>query len=243
MQLAHDIFARKLRLHSPLSQEEVGALRQLPAQERHLGPNEDIVRQGDRPRVAVIVLEGMLARYHTLASGQRQYLSFHIAGDMPDAQGLFLDVMDHSVCAIDHAKIVLFPHGELLSLFQRRPVIGFAIWRETLIDAAIFREAITNNSSRSLLARLAHFFCEQYYRAVSARAAQRGACRLPLSQTQIGEALGVALVSINRALQSLRSTGCADLRDGQLIVSDWPELKRIGQFDPTYLHLRRHPEL
>jgi hypothetical protein len=34
---------------------------------------------------------GMVARYHLLHNGRRQYLSFHIAGDMPDAQALFID--------------------------------------------------------------------------------------------------------------------------------------------------------
>jgi hypothetical protein len=35
-----------------------------------------------------MILGGMLARHHTLPGGDRQYLSFHIAGDMPDLQSL-----------------------------------------------------------------------------------------------------------------------------------------------------------
>lgn len=45
-------------------------------------------------------MSGMVARYHLLRNGRRQYLSFHIAGDMPDSQALFIDKMDHAVCAI-----------------------------------------------------------------------------------------------------------------------------------------------
>jgi CRP-like cAMP-binding protein len=239
----HEMMLRKLSEHSFLSQEDITGLHSLTGHTRALGPDEDVVRQGDFPQLSVVVLSGMLARYHTLSSGTRQYLSFHIAGDMPDAQALFLDVMDHSVCAIDKARVGLIPHKEILAMFVLRPAIGFAVWRETLIDAAIFREAVTNNSSRTARTRMAHFFCEQYYRAQAARLAKPGACRLPLNQSQIGQALGMSLVTVNRTIQNLRSTRFMDLRDGMLQVRDWPRLAQLAQFDATYLHLKRPPAL
>lgn len=238
----HDTLLRKFKEHSYLSREDAVGLGTLSAQVRTLAPDEDIVRQGDRPQLAVVVLAGMVGRYHTLPNGFRQYLSFHISGDLPDSQGLFLDVMDHSVCAIDQARVATIPHKELLALFVLRPALGFAVWRETLIDAAIFREAITNNSGRAARARLAHFFCEQYYRARAAGLAKPGSCSLPLSQGQIGQALGMSVVTANRTMQDLRATRCADLRDGVLQVRDWRRLKQVGEFDPTYLHLKREIE-
>lgn len=235
----YDLMIRKLQEHSALSEADLAAIRRLPTSERQLAPGEDIVRQGDKPTVSVVVLQGMVARYHALATGRRQYLSLHIAGDWPDAQALFIDRMDHSVGAIDEATVVLVPHSALLALFQRQPAAGFAVWRETLIDAAIFREAITNNSARPLQARLAHFCCEQYHRARAIGLAKSGVCKLPLTQTQIGEALGASLPSINRTLQGLRRTGAMDLRNGELHVHDWPRLAELGEFDPGYLHMRK----
>jgi CRP-like cAMP-binding protein len=239
----HEVVLRKLKEHSFLSHEDIAGIGTLSSLPRSLRPEEDVVHQGDSPQFAVVVLRGMLARYHTLSSGQRQYLSFHITGDMPDAQALFLDVMDHSLCAIDNARIALVPHKELVALFVLRPPIGFAIWRETLIDAAIFRQAITNNGSRSARARLAHFFCEQYYRARAADIGKPGTCRLPLSQAQIGQALGMSLVTVNRAIQHLRGTRCVELREATLQVRNWTRLTQLGQFDPAYLHVKRQPRL
>jgi CRP-like cAMP-binding protein len=235
----YDFLLRKLQAHSDLSGPDVRAVRALPRTTRSLRPGEDVVRQGDTPRASVIVLRGMVARYHTLRSGRRQYLSLHITGDLPDAQTLFIERLDHGVCAIDKSEVALVPHAAILSLFQERAAVGFAIWRETLIDAAIFREAITNNSARPLHTRLAHFFCEQYYRARANGIAKPGSCRLPLSQTQIGEMVGASLPSVSRALQALRKTGSMDLRGGQLHVHDWPRMSELGEFDPGYLHLRR----
>ena len=229
----------KLQEHSTLSRADIAGIRALPAQMRNLAPNEDIVRQGDEPHVSVVVLEGTVGRYHTLKGGRRQYLSFHIPGDMPDAQALFLDIMDHSVCAIDHALVATIPHKALCKLFEDRPHAGFAIWRETLIDAAIFREAITNNSARSLQTRLAHFFCEQYYRAEQAGLTEASSCRLPLTQTQLAETLASSLPSMSRTLIGLRKTKTVEFKNGRLEIKDWSRLVKLGDFNSGYLHLKK----
>lgn len=240
MDNAADILIRKLKEHTRLSPEDVAALQALNHTTRELGPHEDIVRQGERPKVSVLVTRGMVARYHTRAAGNRQYLSFHIAGDMPDAQSLFLDQMDHAVCAIGMgAAVSLFAHADILRMFETRPPVGYAFWRETLIDAAIFRETITNNSSRPVRVRIAHFMCEQFYRARAAALGTENSCRLPISQMQLGETLGISVVTANRALQALRRTGAMEFRDGTLTVKNWEKLTALGEFDPRYLHLTR----
>jgi CRP-like cAMP-binding protein len=238
----HEILLKKLDEHSRLSGPDIEGVRTLPNTQKLVWPQDDIVRQGDKPNASIVVMQGMLARYHTLRGGGRQYLSLHIAGDMPDAQTLFLESMDHSVCALSESVVAIVPHRAIISLFEKRPAVGMAIWRETLVDAAIFRAAITNNSARPLLMRLAHFFCEQYYRARVGGMTTSGSCSLPLTQTQIGETLGASLPSVSRALQRLRKTRSMDLRGGQLHIRNWDRLVELGDFDPSYLHLRRAVE-
>lgn len=232
------VLIEKLNEHSRLSHDDLVAIRRLGSAPRELGPNEDLIRQGDVPHNSAIVLEGMLSRYHLLADGRRQYLSFHLPGDMPDAQGLFLTRMDHAVCAVGRAVVALVPHKELLRMFAARPAVGFAIWRETLIDASIFREAITNNSARTMAARTAHLFCELFYRARASNLTRGNTLPLPIGLTQLGETLGMAIATVNRTLAGLRSTGAMQFRNGELIVHDWPRLAEIGEFDPAYLHLK-----
>jgi len=178
----------------------------------------------------------MLARYHTMSDGKRQYISLHISGDWADAQGLFLDHMDHSVCAMGKASVYSIPHSELFELFKDRPQIGFVVWRETLIDAAIFRMTITNNSARHGAARLAHFFAELYYRSKAVGLVSGNSCYLPLSQTQLGETLGMSIATVNRNLQKLRKSGAADWNSGRLTVGNWGKLTSIAGFDSSYIY-------
>jgi CRP-like cAMP-binding protein len=239
MEGIHDVMIRKLEEHTPLKREEILVIRSLPASTRAAAPGEDLIRQGEKPDASIVVLSGMLARYHTLKGGGRQYLSFHISGDWPEAQSLYLERMDHSVGAISAVSVALIPHRRIIALFEHMPTIGSAIWRETLIDAAIFRETITNNGKRETTARLAHFLCEQFYRAKAAGLVKDGACDLPLSQTQIADALASSLTGINRAMQALRKTQSFELRAGRLHIRNWRRLAEYGDFNPSYLHLRR----
>jgi len=233
-----DALLKKLKHHSHLDSGDIAAIRKLGCRFEALLPGADFIRQGDKPKESAIVIEGMVARYHTLKNGGRQYLSLHIAGDWPDAQGLFLEQMDHSVCAVGNASLCAIPHSDLIKLFRARPAVGFAVWRETLIDAAIFREAITNNSSRTGVARLAHFFSELFFRSNANDLVTNNSCLLPFNQTQIGETLGMSIATVHRHLQELRKTKAADLRSGRLIVTDRVRLFSIGDFSSQYLHAR-----
>jgi CRP-like cAMP-binding protein len=233
------ILIGKLREHSRLSGDDVAEIKGFSRMVRELAPNEDLIRQGDDPDVSAIVLSGWMARYHLLPNGSRQYLSFHMTGDWPDAQALFLDRMDHAVCAIGPAMVACIPHKEIIKAFDRRPQVGFAIWRETLIDAAIFREAITNNSARTKPARMAHLFCELFYRAQASGLAVSDTLDFPISLTQLGEALGMAIATVNRTLVALRASRAVTFRGGRLTIRNWPKLCGIGEFEPFYLHLKR----
>ncbi|HXO71835.1 MAG TPA: Crp/Fnr family transcriptional regulator [Bradyrhizobium sp.] len=236
---AHQILIRKLREHSRLSAEDIAGICSLSYSARELETNEDLIRQGDDPSVSVLVLTGMVARYHLLPNGGRQYLSFHMAGDMPDSQSLFIDRMDHAVCAMGPAVAASVPHKELLALFDSRPSVGFAIWRETLIDAAIFREAITNNSARTMPARMAHLFCELFYRARASGLTAESICRVPVSLIQLGESLGMSIATVHRTLNELRASRAMEFQNGELVVKNWEVLVDIGEFDPHYLHLKK----
>lgn len=234
-----EVLTRKLREHSRLTAEDLAILNRLTHVVRKLKANEDLIRQGDDPKVSAVVLSGMVARYHLLASGSRQYLSYHMSGDMPDAQALFIDRMDHAVCAIGNAAVALVPHKELLAAFNQRPTVGFAIWRETLIDASIFRDAITNNSARTMQARMSHLFCELFYRARASGLAEGNKIAAPISRLQLGETLGMSIATVNRTLQLLHASRAVSFSRGVLYVKNWDALVKIAQFDPNYLHQKR----
>ena len=60
---------------------------------------------------------------------------------------------------------------------------------------------------------------------------------LPITQTELGDALGLSLVHVNRTLQELRGDGLIAWQGGTLTIQDWERLKTAAEFEPRYLHL------
>src|SRR5215217_762461 len=74
-----NILFRKLRSISPLSDDEKHCLLTLPHSMKSVGPDQDVVREGQRPTECCLVVEGFVCRYTLTAEGKRQIFSFHIA--------------------------------------------------------------------------------------------------------------------------------------------------------------------
>src|SRR3954468_4394113 len=122
-----------------LSEDEKDVLRTISGTIKTVGPRQDLVREGDRPAECCLILEGFAYRYKLTHEGKRQIFSFHIPGDIPDLQSLHLNVMDHSLMTLTPSRLAFIPHDSLTKLMHRCPRVADVMWRDTLIDAAVFR--------------------------------------------------------------------------------------------------------
>jgi CRP-like cAMP-binding protein len=233
------LLVRKLESISALCDDERLALQNLPMQVQDLRPDQDIVREGDRPSRSCLVLDGFAATYKMTGDGKRQIMAFHSPGDIPDLQSLQLKVLDSSLGTLTACKVGFIQHEVLRDLCRRYPRINDALWRETLINAAIFRRWMTNIGRRDAYNRIAHLFCEWIVRLRAVGLVRDRVCDFPMTQNELADATGISTVHVNRVLQELRGNGLITLKAGTLTILDWEQLKQAGDFDAAYLHLDR----
>lgn len=231
----------KLETICTLTTEEKEALAGLPFRLRSFPENADLVRQGEAPRECCLLVDGFVCRYKLLGGGQRQIMSFHIPGDIPDLQSLHLKVMDHSLGALTPTRVALIPHEALNEIAHAYPGIAAAFWRDTLIDAAVFREWLAGVGRRSAHQRIAHLICEVYVRMHAVGMALDHGFELPVTQSELADSLGLSSVHVNRVLQDLRRDGLIGSRGRFVVILDWERLQAAGDFDPAYLHLPKRP--
>ena len=199
---------------------------------------KDILRRGDHPTHVVVVLSGLLYRYTIGPEGARQVHSFYLPTEAPCLETLYIDYMDNNLGAVVDSQIGLIPHDQLYRIIDERPEARKLLWRQTLVQGAVFREWLVRNSNMPAHAALAHFFCEIFTRAKAAELTSGNSCDLPLTQEFVAEALGLTSVHTNRTLKVLRDTGAVEWRSGKLTVLDWEKLAEMAEYDPHYLHLR-----
>lgn len=236
----HEHLLRKLDTIARITLEDRAAVARLPLRIKTVAENADLVQEGDEPVDCCLVLNGFVARYKLLGQGQRQIFSFHIPGDIPDVHSLHMNVMDHSLGALTPVRVAYIPHSAMHEMIFHHPNLGMAFWRDTLIDAAVFREWLANVGRRTAYQRIAHLFCEMYVRLQSVGLVEAWSFQLPITQAELADGLGLSPVHVNRVLQDLRREGLIVSRGRVTEIVDWKRLQAAGDFDARYLHLRPH---
>ncbi|WP_111413857.1 Crp/Fnr family transcriptional regulator [Billgrantia lactosivorans] len=232
------LMIRKLQSIFPLSADERQALRELPVRVVHLEPDRPIVQIGDRPHQCCLVLDGFSCVFKLSYEGRRQIMALHVPGDIPDLQSLHLAVMDSSLASLSRCTVGLIQHDDLRRACERHPRLTAAFWRETLVDASIFREWLLNIGQRNAYTRMAHLLCELLVRLEAVGLVEGNAFELPITQEELGDAIGISAVHVSRTLQALRADGLVESRKTRFAVLDRERLKQAGEFDPLYLHLQ-----
>ena len=227
---------RRLNTVSGLDDADIAAIRALPINVRHWDAGRTIVSDGERPTDCCLVIEGFCVRAKTILDGQRQILSIHIPGEIPDLQSLHLHRMDHDLIAVAPSTLGFISHTSMRALTRTNPNIAEVLWRDTLIDSAIFREWIVNVGQRPAASRLAHTVVELRRRLAVIGREAGDTFEMPLTQEQISEALGITPVHANRIIRQLRDDGIVDINRGRVTVLDEAKLADLAQFDDRYLH-------
>jgi CRP-like cAMP-binding protein len=227
---------KRLRATSGVTDEDIRAIQALPISVKDYPAERAVVSDGQRATECCLIARGFCARSKTTSEGRRQILSIHIPGEIPDLMSLHLHVMDHDLSTLTACTLGFINHETLRLLHRRQPNLADIFWRDTLIDAAMFREWIVNVGQRPAPARLAHVIVELRERLKVIGRIEGASFEMPLTQEQVGEALGITAVHANRVIKQLRQDGIVDLRRGRVDVLDEGRLVELAGFDDRYLH-------
>jgi len=232
-----NIFTRKLELFIELSQEDKEFLEALVRRPREIVAHKDLIREGDEPTDVNLIIRGFAYRYKHLPDGSRYILGCLIPGDLTDLHMSILDAMDHSIATLSACQVVNISRASVLELTQR-PAICHALHWINLIEQAMLREWLINIGRRNGVSRIAHWFSEIYTRLSSVGLIDSLTFELPITQIELGDMLGMSAVHINRSLQNLRAQNVLTMKGKEVSILNFARLQRIGEFTPSYLHLR-----
>jgi CRP-like cAMP-binding protein len=210
-------------------------LKELLRHRKHLRPHEDLLRQGDAPHDAHFVLEGILCRYK-LCSDRRAVLSYLVPGDFCGPHPDFDGMMDHGICALTPAIVAEAPHHLLQESLHDAPDLAKAISALFLTEVRIQRQWLANMALPADK-RTAHLLCELRARLAQVGLADERGFALPLTQQELGEALGISTVHANRTIQHLKDIGLVRILDRHVVFNDLAQLQQFAEFDDAYLAL------
>lgn len=226
----------KLTALSNLHDAEKDALLALPFTKRYTPANRDVIAKGAHPSYLYVVLEGWAGRYNLRPDGSRRITGFMLPGDFCGIHAVCHAPMDHGITALTECELGQIELHHFEAIASTSPAVVGALWKSKLADEAILRTWLLNSTDS--LRTLAHLFCEIDARLHPTDEANERTFALPLTQEQIGDAIGITSVHTNRTMRQLREAGLANMAAGTLHIPDVAALRREASFDPRYLHSR-----
>jgi len=164
------------------------------------------------------------------------------AGDKTKLHSLLLKATDHGIFTLSPTAVAWINRDRLIVEIIEHPHVVVALWWNALQRAAILRERITSIGRRGAYARIAHLLCEMYERLRLAGETVDHNYMLPVTQAELGDALGMSEVYANRMLRRLQGERLILYDQRVLRIPDLDALKSAAAFDPRYLHLDGAPQ-
>ena len=224
-----------------LSADEQAALEDCPASLRSFKAGAELVREGEAVDSFYFLVDAWACQSITTPDGRRQIAALLVPGDVCNLDALLFKRLDCGVRMMTAGTVLAVSREKVAALAAQYPGIarGFA-WFGCVENAILSRRTLCLGRL-SARERMAHLLCELAVRLGFSN--DKGEVRfdMPLTQEQLADALGQTAVHVNRTLQQLRTEGVLSSTKRTIVIGDVAALRRIGAFQPGYLH-ERGPE-
>jgi CRP-like cAMP-binding protein len=230
------VFVRRLNSLYPLRAHEIQAAYALLGPAHAVPPYHIILEDRQTSNEALVLLEGMACHYKLLDTGRRQMTGLVVPGDLCDHGFLSSSPPGQCVMSLGPAVVAGIDLDQLSEVADKLPNIVVAAMRGAAVDRACAREMVVSLGARDAVQRLAHLLCELHVRLSTVGVVTSGAhFELPMTQAEIGEALGLSTVHVNRTIQQLRRRKLIAMAQRTVAILDISGLAAVAAFDGRYL--------
>jgi CRP-like cAMP-binding protein len=200
---------------------------------RHYSAGDAIFEEDSDTSRMLFLVGGWAVCSKMLPNGTRIVVDFALRGDM-----LFrtsTEMAQESVQALSDVTVYELPDFSFSDVGRTSPKLYGIILKELMRRQARMGERLANIGRRDALERTGHLLLELATRvgAPISRPDFDG-FECPLTQSDMGDAVGLSTVHINRVLKDMRLNGLLSFRNGIVEFFDRRRLVAIVDFDPSY---------
>lgn len=227
-------FAAKLNKHMKLSLAEEQALARLEENPRSVRKGQIIQRERDVVTELFVVSSGRLMSYVILPDGQRQILRIYFPGDFIGAASTAYSKAPESLAALSDGVICPFDKHALRRLIEDYPRVAALMFVLSQTERVALTDRLTSLGRASAKARLAAFLLDIIDRLRVTDDSIENSFELRLTQEEIGDAVGLTSVHVNRMIRQLETEGLISRSNGAITLLDEARLQDIGHYTNRY---------
>jgi len=213
-----------------LAPELANLLDRMPHRTVQVDPRRPFREPGAPRNEVMFVKSGILSKYKPDGGGRRQIVALRFPGEgILPREG----IAGYGVQAIVKSEVMVGKAEDFDPLVEKNPEMGRFFWRLVQRNEAIGYEWLVNCGRRDSTARVAHLLCETVTR--SGIDVDHESLLNPFTQQQIADITGQTSVNVNRVFADLERQGLIRREGRQIFFEDWPEMRRVASFQPSYL--------
>ncbi|NMT65120.1 Crp/Fnr family transcriptional regulator [Marinobacter orientalis] len=226
---------KHFKSYATLDEKDQQLLLSLEEGPRAWPKNTILWHQNDQSDCFYTLSKGWACSFRELKDGTRQVLDIYVPGDIVGLREFSFQKRITSVIMLNDAELCAFPRHHLDHIFSSSLMLCNIMFMITSRDQAILLERLVNLGRRSAREKLAHFLVEISYRLQRTNARVEDHLSLPLSQSVLGDALGLSAVHVSRTFQEFRREGLLKTGNSHLELLDIRGLEAVAGFDAFYL--------
>jgi len=225
---------RKLGYYMDITDLERDLLAGLETAERSVRANEEIFVGGGRNDNLFVVKYGWLYTYSNVPDGGRLLVRVYDAGDVIGMSTLAFDHHIVNLRAATEGCICPFPKTALGPLMKDAPRLTALWFTLAAREETVLVDTLRATSRMRPDSRIAHLLLSLHARLRITNSRLTDRFRLPLNQTDIGDAVGLSNVTVSRTFSAMESKGLIERCDGEIILTDPKKLGQLCDFHDRY---------
>ncbi|WP_341208560.1 Crp/Fnr family transcriptional regulator [uncultured Sphingomonas sp.] len=228
-------FADRVGDFLSLTTVERGVLSGLVERERPLRRGATLVRQNERGTDLFALKSGMMMGYVLLGDGSRQILRLIFPGDLFGTQVMAFGKAQQTLVAAADSVVSPIDRAALAEAALRHPRLALALTALEQIESASLAERLAAVAKLPARARVAGMLIEIRGRMRRGDPAIGDSFAPGLTQEEIGDAIGLTAVHVNRMLRQLEDQALIARMGGRVTILDEAGLRRAaGRNDRSY---------
>ncbi len=221
---------RETLIRAGLAPELASLLDQMPHRTVQVDPRRPFREPGVARNEVMFVRSGILSKYKPDGAGRRQIVALRFPGEgVLPREG----AAGYGIQAIIRSEVMVGKAEDFDPIVEQNPDMSRFFWRLVQRNEAIGYEWLVNCGRRDSTARVAHLLCETATR--SGIDVGNESMINPFTQQQIADITGQTSVNVNRVFADLERQGLIRREGREIFFEDWPEIRRVASFQPSYL--------
>jgi CRP-like cAMP-binding protein len=210
----------RLERYLDLTPEERDALDWAERREQRIRAGQVLMAEGQPNDQLYIVQQGWLHSATTLATGGRQILRFHYAGDLIGTSSIAWSQASATLTAVSDCIVSELSKANLGRIFKAQPRLAGLLYAVASAENVAMSDRLTSIGRTGAVERLSTLLLDMLARLRTTAGGVIDSFELPLTQADIGDAVGLTKVHVNRTIREMERRNIVERNGRRIRIKD-----------------------